>query len=371
LTTLFDISLKVVQLVTDVLDGLATDGSATYLKDTLNLTQNNQYWDKGTLWIRSGTHTDKVVNVTGFLNSKLNFNTLGSALCVLQVETATVLGTVTGNGNATVIVTAAGLNGSPKTLSVAVLNLDSASDVGGKIRTALNADSDILNFFTVGGSGATVSLTSKVAVANDTTLNISIANGTCTGLTAAPTSTNTTAGVAGPEYSVIRAAYPWRQIVSNIRQALDETHVTGDDDTLIGDGETLEFTLPTGVYDIKRVEFERVAWEERLPSHHWKEINGAIRFDYGYAPVDDDVIHLIYRDQHPALSTYATVISDEINLEWLKFKAAEKLLIWGLGQYRKDPEYMIEERMNIVLNNLRGKSPRRDAPEIMMHTAGG
>jgi hypothetical protein len=371
MTTVFDISLRVAGQVTDVLHGLATAGAATSLTDTMNLVQNNQYWDKGTLWIRGGTHSGKVKNITGSLGNKVNFATLGSVLCVLQVETATALGSVTGSGNASVIVTAAGMNNSPKTISVAVLNLDSASDVGGKIRTALAADTDVNNFFTVGGSGANVSLTSRVAIANDATMNIAIDNGTCTGLTAAPTSANTTAGVAGPEYSVIRGAYPWMQIVNAITQALESTHVTGEDESLIGDGESLTFTLPAGVYEIKRVELERPGFIGYQPvSNHWHEANGTLRFDYGYAPFDDEVIHVFYRDQHAALTSYSTVISDEINVEWLTYKAAANLLMWGAGQYGKNPEYMIEERMNIVLTALRGKMARRDGPDMKVNTGG-
>jgi hypothetical protein len=116
-----------------------------------------------------------------------------------QVETATVVGTVTavtGGGDATVIVTAAGMTGSPKTIAVTVVAADSASVVGGKIRTALGLDANVTALFTVGGSGALVSLTALTAAANDATLNIDIDNGTCTGLTDAPTSTNTTPGIA-------------------------------------------------------------------------------------------------------------------------------------------------------------------------------
>lgn len=116
-----------------------------------------------------------------------------------QVETATVVGSigVSGAGNASVIVTAAGLTGSPITLSVAVANSDTASQVAGKIRTALGLNANVIAMFVVGGTGATVTLTSILAAADDGTLNISIDNDTCTGLTAAPTSVNTTAGVAG------------------------------------------------------------------------------------------------------------------------------------------------------------------------------
>lgn len=114
-----------------------------------------------------------------------------------HVETATVVGTidVAGAGNATVIVTAADMVGSPRTVSVAVANNDTAAQVAGKIRTALAADATIIAFWDVGGSSATVALTTREAKATDATQNISVDNGTCTGLTAAPTSAGTlTAG---------------------------------------------------------------------------------------------------------------------------------------------------------------------------------
>lgn len=118
---------------------------------------------------------------------------------VKQVETATVVGTVTGDGNATVVVTSANIATSPITVSVAVLTDDTATIVAGKIAVALRQNEFIGNgetgLFTVTNSGATVVLTCKDYYANDATLNVSIDNGTCTGLTTAATSTNTTAGV--------------------------------------------------------------------------------------------------------------------------------------------------------------------------------
>lgn len=111
-----------------------------------------------------------------------------------QVETATVIGTVTGTGNATVTVTSRDITGSPLAVSVAVTNGDTASVVGGLVRTALAFNQYVSAQFLISGTGANVVLTSHIARANDTTLNIAIANDTCTGLTAAPNSTNTTAG---------------------------------------------------------------------------------------------------------------------------------------------------------------------------------
>lgn len=120
------------------------------------------------------------------------------ALGQKQVETATVIGAISssGAGNATVIVTAVGMTGSPKTVSVAVANSDTAAQVAGKIRTALTNDTNVSAFFDISGTGAEIVLTRKTAAANDATMNVSIANGTCTGLTSAPTSSNTTMGIA-------------------------------------------------------------------------------------------------------------------------------------------------------------------------------
>lgn len=114
----------------------------------------------------------------------------------LQVETATAAGTITGAGNATVVVTAYGMSNSPKTVSVAVANADTASAWAGKVRTALAADADVGAFFTMSGAAAAIVLTAKATQANDNGMNVSLANGTSTGITAAPTSANTTAGVA-------------------------------------------------------------------------------------------------------------------------------------------------------------------------------
>ncbi len=115
---------------------------------------------------------------------------------VAQVETATVAGTITTAGNATVTVTAAGMTGSPKAISVAVALSDNAAAIAGKVRTALAADSAVAALFTVSGAGTAVILTRSAPVANDATLNIALADGTCVGVTAAPTSADTTAGVA-------------------------------------------------------------------------------------------------------------------------------------------------------------------------------
>ncbi len=111
-----------------------------------------------------------------------------------QIETATIVGTIVNPGNATITVTALGMTNSPKAISVAVLAADDASAVALKARQTLALDVDVQAFFTVSGATTAIILTARTDAGNDTTMNIASANGTCTGLTAQPTSTHTQAG---------------------------------------------------------------------------------------------------------------------------------------------------------------------------------
>jgi hypothetical protein len=126
-----------------------------------------------------------------------------------QVETATAAGVVSGAGNASVVVTSAGMTGSPLTVSVAVAASDTAAVWAGKVRTALAANTVIAARFAVSGASTAIILTRRpttsipvgsttvdILPGNDTTLNIALDNGTSTGITPAASSANTTTGVA-------------------------------------------------------------------------------------------------------------------------------------------------------------------------------
>lgn len=113
-----------------------------------------------------------------------------------QVETATAAGSATTPGNINIIITAAGLAGSPVTVPVAVTGVETASQWADKVRIALRNHLVVSNFFDVTGSGTSIVLTARVRAANDATMNLEISpNGT--GVTAAASSANTTAGVVG------------------------------------------------------------------------------------------------------------------------------------------------------------------------------
>ena len=126
-----------------------------------------------------------------------------------QVETATFVGSCTTTGTMPLVLTSAGMTGSPLTVNVPLTTAahTTASLIAAAARTALELDATVAARFTVGGSGAVVSITRKPTVeyaegstavpiygANDATLNLAIPSGL--GITAAASSADTTAGVA-------------------------------------------------------------------------------------------------------------------------------------------------------------------------------
>ena len=136
------------------------------------------------------------VNVSASCTTPDSYMTYTTGTPVAEVVTATVVGTIgaSGAGNATVVVTAAALAESPMTYSVAVTDNESASAVAAAMAATLNADSNLTALYTVVASGAQIILTERTLTGNDPTLNISIANGTCSGLSNEPSSTITTVG---------------------------------------------------------------------------------------------------------------------------------------------------------------------------------
>jgi len=118
---------------------------------------------------------------------------------IAQVETATVVAGAgaTSNGNLAVTVTAARVTGTPLAFSVALTTAThtTATLIAGAIRAAFNANAALVAVYTVGGSGADITLTETDPENNDATLNIAITAGL--GVSAIVSSTNTTAGVGG------------------------------------------------------------------------------------------------------------------------------------------------------------------------------
>ena len=149
----------------------------------------------GTSQVETATAAGTITAAVSQVETATAVGTITAA--VAQVETATALGTISTAGNAAVVITGDGIVGSPLTVNVAVALNDTAATWAGKVRTALDATAAVANLYTVGGSTTAITLTRRVPTADDATLNISLDNGTCAGITTAATSADTTAGVAG------------------------------------------------------------------------------------------------------------------------------------------------------------------------------
>jgi hypothetical protein len=128
---------------------------------------------------------------------------------VAQVETATVIAAAgaTSSGNCIVTVTGSTLTGSPLAVTIPLTtSANTAILVASALASGLNANAAIAAKYSVASSGADIVLTVKADangnyLANDGTLNIAIPSGL--GITAASTSTDTTAGVASSGVQVL------------------------------------------------------------------------------------------------------------------------------------------------------------------------
>ena len=188
---------------------------------------------------------------------------VGSIDGAQQVETATIVGLIeaAGAGNATVTVTSADVAGTPLDTSVALANDDTASSCAGKIRNALRAVAAITAVFDVSGADEYVVLTRSTMAANDATVNIAYVDDTCTGLTADPTSDDTTEGsvsgagnadliitavdLAGSPLTVSVALLDGdtaNEVAEKMRIALQSTTAITDDFIVGGIGEKVNLT---------------------------------------------------------------------------------------------------------------------------------
>ena len=111
-----------------------------------------------------------------------------------QIETATVIANITLTGLAKAIITSAYIPTSPVTVAFTCTTGETSSDVAVNLSYALGVDPYVSAQYLVSSSTDTVILTDQISRANDTSLNISLADDTCTGITAAPASANTQAG---------------------------------------------------------------------------------------------------------------------------------------------------------------------------------
>jgi hypothetical protein len=142
---------------------------------------------------------------------------------VAQAMIYTIGGAVAeaGAGNINVTVTAAGLTGGAKTVSVAVANSDDAAAIATAIKTALEADAAIAHattgMFTIAINSAELTFTKKTEAANDATMAFAVVTDTATFAEGSDLSATAGAKTAG--------VVPYtRSVLVELVTAADEKH---------------------------------------------------------------------------------------------------------------------------------------------------
>jgi len=120
-----------------------------------------------TVLVPPGAHPNIACAVEGFNLS----NTIGGTR---QVMTATVATPSVADGDVVVTVTAAGMTGTPKDVTVTVANEDTVAQVATKLRAALAADANVGAYFDITAAGAVVTLTRKTHTAVDNTMALAV-----------------------------------------------------------------------------------------------------------------------------------------------------------------------------------------------------
>jgi hypothetical protein len=177
--------------------------------------------------------------------------------------------------------------------------------------------------------------------------------------TAAGVSTYTFAAAAAQTkaadtYAVITNNWPRYLLRQAVNAAL---HKIGDVDqqdiTVPTVANQLAYTLPTGVFNVKKVE---QASSATAPLNYvelsgWEEIEGEIQFLAGKQPGDTGyLLRLTYNIGSSEITADATAIASLIHPEWLKWTAAVIALRWRVDKTKDDDTYL-KQRLNEALQN--------------------
>ena len=146
--------------------------------------------------------------------------------------------------------------------------------------------------------------------------------------------TQTSSPGAGAVYSAVGPNYPVQNIVAAVNAALAQMgDVLQVDETATTVASQEEYSLPTGVANVRRVE---VAQATSSPYNwktlsRWDESNGKIIFPSKFAPgLAGYKLRLTYRGQHALVSATSDVISDYVSRDYLIWASrVNTLRDWG------------------------------------------
>jgi hypothetical protein len=180
--------------------------------------------------------------------------------------------------------------------------------------------------------------------------------------------TQSGACAAGDRYAAIPGDYPQDVLRWAVNQALklDFPGPPAENVTLTTTADQEDYTLPSGVYNLLRVEIatNTEAPYEYAVHHHWKEMSGELRFDTGMAPADDDlIVRLIYSVPPAELTTDTTAIDDRIHPEALAWSAAVHALRYRVELTEEDKPHVVR-KLNEALAMAGAMRSRYPIPEV-------
>jgi hypothetical protein len=158
--------------------------------------------------------------------------------------------------------------------------------------------------------------------------------------TFAPALTVTT--VKDDTYAACNAHYPRFILRQAVNAALAE--VGGEDlvdVTTTTTADQMTYNLPTGKYNIQRVELATSTSSPYgyMKLSHWREMDDDIYFEEGFQPTSTDyILRLTYRVPFTELTTDAGALPDLVDMNWIKWAGVAYCLRWKLGVTGKDED---------------------------------
>jgi hypothetical protein len=157
-------------------------------------------------------------------------------------------------------------------------------------------------------------------------------------------STQALACAAANRYAAASAEFPRWLLIQKINEAYRKLAEVSENKTLTTVADQEEYTLPSGVYNVKRVDIATYTSTPYYWGRHmrWTERDGKLVFDHDHAPAESGyLIRLLYQIAPAELTGDTGTISDTINIDRLIWNAAVEALRWKLAMIGSDrPEEM-------------------------------
>lgn len=168
---------------------------------------------------------------------------------------------------------------------------------------------------------------------------------------------------AGNNYVAAPADYPREQLQFGISQAVRELPLRNI--TLLTVADQNEYTLPTGVYNLKHVEIAHklTAPYEYIPNYSWQELEGKLVFDPLSYPTESDlIIRLTYLPRYAPVYTDAEALPDLDHIDALIWSAAVYCIRWRLQRTMGDQD--LTRFLNEALVNAQAEAAKWPVPTI-------